>query len=90
MKNIHRHFRIRSVIKNKDFLKMCVLCFLLIFLLCSCNKDEGNVINDTEVVKKSDNISEDITNLNLEEVVHNQDDDKIIIDGPHNSYIITY
>ena len=142
-----RQFKISSVKKNKGYLKLCVLSLLLI-LLCSCNTNNGNVINDTEVVNKGDNISEDITNLNLEEVlakvkdeiviltgladidtselfsfdniyyinvnrsgdyygiwryengdlkrilhkieevVNSRDDDKIIIDGPHNSYII--
>ncbi len=142
-----RQFKISSVKKNKGYFKLCVLSLLLI-ILCSCNTNNGNVINDTEVVNKGDNISEDITNLNLEEVlakvkdeiviltgladidtselfsfdniyyinvnrsgdyygiwryengdlkrilhkieevVHNRDDDKIIIDGSHNSYII--
>ena len=149
MNNIHdRHFRIRSTIKNKVFLKLGMVSLLMILLLCSCNKDDGNVYNDIEVVNKGDNILEDITNTNLEEVltqvndkvkiltglddietselfnfdntyyvkvkrhgdfygvwryengdlkrilhkmediVYNQVDDKIIIDGAHNSYII--
>lgn len=59
MNNIcDRHFRIRSTIKNKVFLKLGVLC-LLFFLLCSCNKNDGNVNDDIEVVNKGDNISEE-------------------------------
>lgn len=140
------YFKNSSIGKSKGYFKLCVLCLLLI-LLCSCNNNDGNVIDDIEAVNENDNNLEDIT-TNLEEVlakvqdeiviltgladietselfsfdnihyvdvkrggdyygiwryengdlkrilhkkeevVHNQDDDKIIIDGPHNSYII--
>ena len=133
---------------DKGFFKYSVLYLLLILLLCSCNKNDGNVNDGIEVVNKGDNISEDLINPNLEEVsakvkdgikalsgiddietseffsfdniyyinaerqgdfyglwryengdlkrilqkvedvAFNRDDDKIIIEGPHNSYII--
>lgn len=70
MNNIHdRHFRIRSALKNKAFLKLVMISFLMIILLCSCNKDDGNVYDDIEVVNKGGNNSEDITNPNLKEVL---------------------
>lgn len=37
---------------------MSVLC-LLFFLLCSCNKNDGNVNDDIEVVNRGDNISQE-------------------------------
>lgn len=143
---INIDYEIISFMKNKWFLKLCIISLLLIFLLCSCNKNK--VIDNIDVVNKGDNILENITNTNVEEVltkvkdelkilsgvenietsklfcfdniyyinvkrnadfyglwryengdlkrilhkvedvVHNRDDDKIIINGPHNSYII--
>ena len=68
MKNIDNHFRIKSIVKNKGFLKLCIISLLLI-LLCSCNKNDGNIVDDVEAVNKDDNISEDITNQNLEEAL---------------------
>lgn len=47
----------------------------MILLLCSCNKNNGNVYDDIEVVNKGDNISENIDDEDIEEV--NQSDDKI-------------
>ena len=143
---INIYFEIISVMKNKWFLKLCIISLLLIFLLCSCNKNK--VIDNIDAVNKGDNILENITKPNLEkvltkvkdelkilsgvedietsefysfdniyyvnvkrngdfyglwryengdlkrilhkveDVVHNRDDEKIIINGPHNSYII--
>lgn len=76
MNNINnRHFRITEVIKNKCFLKLSIISLLMILLLCSCNKNNGNVYDDIEVVNKGDNISENIDDEDIEEV--NQSDDKI-------------
>ena len=122
MNCIHdKQIRIIGTIKNKCYLKLFVLSLLLIFLLCSCSKNDGNVIDDIEVVNKGDSTSEDISNpnvdygltkvqdlvktlkgiddvetserlerilSNMKEVKYSHDDDKIIIDGAHNSYII--
>ena len=119
-----------STINNKSYLKLFVFSLLLIFLLCSCSKNDGNVIDvindiddndDIEVVNKGDSTSEDISNpsmddaltkvqelvktlkgiddveaserlerilSNMKEIKYSHDDDKIIIDGAHNSYII--
>ena len=69
MKNIYEsHCRIKSSIINKGFLKLCMVSLLLI-LLCSCNNNDGDIIDKAEVVNKDDNISEDITNPNLEEAL---------------------
>ena len=122
MNCIHdKQIRIIGTIKNKCYLKLFVLSLLLIFLLCSCSKNDGNVIDDIEVVNKGDSTSENISNpnvdyglikvqdlvktlkgiddvetserlerilSNMKEVKYSHDDDKIIIDGAHNSYII--
>ena len=122
MNCIHdKQIRIIGTIKNKCYLKLFVLSLLLIFLLCSCSKNDGNVIDDIEVVNKGDSTSEDISNpnvdyglikvqdlvktlkgiddvetserlerilSNMKEIKYSHDDDKIIIDGAHNSYII--
>ena len=69
MKNIYEsHFRMMCLIKNKVLLKFCIINLLLI-LLCSCNKNDGNVIKDVEVVNMDDKTSEDITNANIEEAL---------------------
>ncbi|WP_312810816.1 hypothetical protein [Sedimentibacter sp.] len=60
---------IRREIKNKVFLKLSIICLLLIFLLCSCNKGEGNVDDDIAVVNESDSISEDTAYSNSDEVL---------------------
>lgn len=75
MNNINeRYFRIKSSIKNKFFLKLGMISFMLIFLLCSCNKVDGNVYNDideTDEVNQSDDIiSEDIAYSNTDEAVN--------------------
>lgn len=80
MKIHDRYFKISSIGKGKGYFKLCVLSLLLI-ILCSCNTNNGNVINDTEVVNKGDNISEDITNLNLEEVLAKVKDEIVILTG---------
>ena len=69
MKNIYEsHFRMMCLINNKVLLKFCIISLLLI-LLCSCNKNDGNVIKDVEVVNMDDKTSEDITNAYIEEAL---------------------
>ena len=68
MKIHGRYFKISSVGKSKGYIKLCVLSLLLI-LLCSCSNNDGNVIDEFEVINKDDNISEDITYQNEEEVL---------------------
>ncbi len=69
MNNINdKHFRIRRVIKNKCFLKLSMISLLLIFLLCSCNKDDSNLYDEIDALSQSDNISEEALSKVRDEV----------------------
>jgi len=60
MNNINdRYFRIIRAIKNKGFYKLSMISLLLIFLLCSCNKEDSNFYDDIDAVSQSANISEE-------------------------------
>ncbi|WP_019230185.1 hypothetical protein [Sedimentibacter sp. B4] len=64
-----RHFRIRRAIKNKSFYKLSMISLLLIFLLCSCNKDDSNFYDEIDALSQSDNISKDIEYSNADEAL---------------------
>ena len=87
MNNINnRHFRIKNVIKNKKFFKLCVFSLFLIFLLCSCNKYDDNVYNhnddDIEAIKQSnENMSEDIVSPNSDEALIKVQDEVKTLSG---------
>lgn len=68
MNNKNDYFRIKRAIKYKKILKLSI-SLLLIFLLCSCNKGEGNVYDDIAAVNEGDSISEDIVYSNSDEVL---------------------
>ena len=77
----NRHFRIRNAIKNKGFLKLSILSLLIIFLLCSCNKDDGNVYEDIEVINKEDSASKDIVYPNADEALTKVQDEVKLLTG---------
>lgn len=54
---------------NLNNFKLSMIILLLIFLLCSCKKNDSNFNDDIDAVIQSDNISEDIENSNADEAL---------------------